>query len=118
MKGLIHEVVNISCNNGSFISVFGDEDPGILQVASRLFQIPEEALTSTFNISKLNVKYLKSRIQQNPSTERWLSYVIKTNNKSTYYNNIHSYLQFNTHAGQNKTYSIIENIEILIKIKK
>jgi len=67
LKGLIHEVVNISCNNGSFISVFGDEDPGILQVASRLFQIPEEALSSTFNTSKSNVKYLKYRIQQNPS---------------------------------------------------
>ena len=47
--------------------MFGDEDPGILQVASRLFQIPEEALTNTFNLSKLNLKYLKSRIQQNPS---------------------------------------------------
>jgi len=35
---------NIGCETAQFLAAFGNEDPGVEQIANRLFTLPDEAL--------------------------------------------------------------------------
>ena len=52
-QGLVHFVQNLGCTNATFLSAFGNEDPGTLTIISaNLFRINQQALMSTFNQSE------------------------------------------------------------------
>ena len=70
-QGLIHFEQNVGCTNATFLSSFSSEDPGVLQIVNRLFDIEfEEALTSTFNQDEQVINYLKKSIGVNPTMGR------------------------------------------------
>jgi quercetin dioxygenase-like cupin family protein len=52
-QGLVHFVQNLDCTNATFLSAFGNEDPGTLTlISANLFRINQQALMSTFNQSE------------------------------------------------------------------
>jgi len=65
--GLIHEEQNIGCEPATFISAFSSDDPGVLTISNRLFTLPEEALTSTFNITMSQVDQIRKNLPTNPA---------------------------------------------------
>ena len=67
-QGLIHYVQNMGCKNATFISAFNNEDPGVLTVLNRLFDIPLEALQSSFQISDQTLlQNIKNKLPPNPA---------------------------------------------------
>ena len=66
-QGLVHFVQNLDCINATFLSVFGSEDPGTLTVSTRLFNINQQALTSTFNQPEIVIDLIKVNIPNPPA---------------------------------------------------
>ena len=66
-QGLIHFEQNLGCTPARFLSSFSNEDPGVLTISTRLFDFPQQALTSTFSQSNNVINYLKSNLKVNPA---------------------------------------------------
>ena len=67
-KGLIHFEQNLGCKNAIFLSAFNHEDPGVVTLPNRLFEIPIQALTSSFNTTDADsLNQIKSKLVNNPS---------------------------------------------------
>ena len=47
---MVHEEQNIGCEPATFISAFSSDEPVVLTISNLLFTLPEESITSTFNI--------------------------------------------------------------------
>ena len=69
-QGLIHFEQNLECRNATFLSAFSSEDPGVLQITNRLFDINKEALSSSFNQVDTVIDYLKVSLGTNPAKGR------------------------------------------------
>ena len=67
-EGLIHFEQNLGCSNATFYSAFNSEDPGVLTLPNRLFEIPLQALTSSFNNTDTIINQLKSKLVSNPAS--------------------------------------------------
>jgi oxalate decarboxylase/phosphoglucose isomerase-like protein (cupin superfamily) len=66
-QGLIHFEQNLGCTNATFLSAFNHEDPGVLTITNRLFDIPTQALTSSFNTDEATIQNIKSKLSFNPA---------------------------------------------------
>ena len=69
-QGLIHFEQNLECTNATFLSAFSSEDPGVLQIMNRLFEINGEALTSTFNQAEAAIDFMRMSLGTNPAKGR------------------------------------------------
>ena len=69
-QGLVHFEQNLGCTPAVFLSSFGSEDPGVLQIANRLFDLPQQALTSTFNQDDTVINRLRASLPVNPAKGR------------------------------------------------
>ena len=52
---LSNEIYFKGCEPAIYFSALGNEDPGVLTVALRLFTLPEDALKSTFRLPKSKI---------------------------------------------------------------
>ena len=67
-QGLIHFEQNLGCTQATFLSAFNHEDPGVLTLPNRLFDIPMQALTSSFNTTdEASLNQIKSNLVKNPA---------------------------------------------------
>ena len=67
-QGLIHFEQNLGCTQATFLSAFNHEDPGVLTLPNRLFDIPIQALTSSFNTAdEATLNQIKNRLVHNPA---------------------------------------------------
>jgi len=66
-QGLIHFEQNLGCTNATFLSAFNHEDPGVQTLPNRLFDIPMQALTSSFNNDETTLAQIKSKLVHNPA---------------------------------------------------
>lgn len=69
-QGLIHFEQNLGCEEAVFLSAFSHEDPGVLTLSNRLFDLPIQALTSTFNQNGDVINAIKSNLGVNPAKGR------------------------------------------------
>lgn len=60
--GLVHYQQNLDCKPARYISALNSEDPGVLTVSTRLFDLPEEALAVAFNLVRSNIRSLKQNL--------------------------------------------------------
>ena len=66
-RGLVHFEQNLGCSEATFLSAFNHEDPGVVTIPNRLFDIPIQALTSSFNSTEDTINALKARLVSNPA---------------------------------------------------
>lgn len=66
-QGLIHFEQNLGCKNATFLSAFSSEDPGVLTITTRLFNINQQALTSSFNQNDKKINSIRSDLVENPA---------------------------------------------------
>ena len=52
----------------TFLSAFNHEDPGVVTLPNRLFDIPVQALTSSFNNDPVTLEKIKKRLVSNPAS--------------------------------------------------
>jgi hypothetical protein len=57
--------MNLDCKTAKYISVLNNEDPGVLTISNRLFELPVEALSATFDLPMNEINAIKDRL---PST--------------------------------------------------
>ena len=68
-RGLVHYQMNLDCKTAKYISVLNNEDPGVLTVLTRLFDIPLQALQSSFQISDQTLlQDIKNKLPPNPAS--------------------------------------------------
>lgn len=66
--GLVHYVQNLNCENVTFLATFSSEDPGVLTIAPRLFEITnQQVLTSTFNQPETVIDSIRLSVRPAPS---------------------------------------------------
>ena len=61
-QGLIHYNQNLDCEPAKFLSALNNEDPGVLMVSTRTFELPIEALTVTFNMNPDEIRQIKDAL--------------------------------------------------------
>lgn len=66
-QGLIHFEQNLGCTKAAFLAAFNSEDPGLLTLPNRLFTIPIQALTSSFNNTEEVINTLKEKFVRSPA---------------------------------------------------
>jgi oxalate decarboxylase/phosphoglucose isomerase-like protein (cupin superfamily) len=66
-RGHIHFEQNLGCSKATFLSAFNSEDPGVVTIPNRLYDIPIQALTSSFNNTEDVINQLKSKLVANPA---------------------------------------------------
>lgn len=66
-QGLIHFEQNLECKKSVFLSSFNNEDPGVVTITNRLFQLPMQTLTSSFNNSEFVINKLKNSLVNDPA---------------------------------------------------
>jgi oxalate decarboxylase/phosphoglucose isomerase-like protein (cupin superfamily) len=66
-RGLIHFEQNLSCKRAKFISALNNEDPGVITVSKRTFELPDEALQTTFILSESEIESIKEKLPNSPA---------------------------------------------------
>ena len=66
-QGLIHFEQNLACTKGIFLSAFTHEDPGALSLPNRLFSLPTQAITSSFNNNEETLKMIQDKLVVSPA---------------------------------------------------
>lgn len=66
-QGLIHYQQNVSCKPAKYISALNSEDPGVVTISSRLFELPDEALQATFALDRSRIRGIRDAIPAGPA---------------------------------------------------
>ena len=61
-KGLVHLQLNLDCQPAKFIAFLNHEDPGVLTLSTRMFEMPIEVLSATFDMPFNEIKKLKEKL--------------------------------------------------------
>jgi oxalate decarboxylase/phosphoglucose isomerase-like protein (cupin superfamily) len=69
-QGLVHFEQNNGCTRAVFLSAFSSEDPGVVTLSTRIFDLNQEALTSTFNQTDAVINSLRDSVRPNPAVDR------------------------------------------------
>jgi hypothetical protein len=69
-QGLIHYQQNLDCRPVEYISGFNSEDPGVVTVSQRLFQLPFEAVASALGTSDFDTVNLRNGLPASPAEGR------------------------------------------------
>lgn len=69
-EGLIHYQQNLGCGKVQFISGLNSEDPGVVTVTQRLFDLPLQAVSSSLNLVESDIFSIKTGLPLNPAQGR------------------------------------------------
>ena len=64
-QGNVHYQQNLSCRKAKYISAFNNEDPGVLTITNRLFTLPTESLSVSFNLDELQIQNIAVGLPSN-----------------------------------------------------
>ena len=78
-KGLVHYQQNLGCEPATYISALNSEDPGVLTISTRGFDLPNEALATSYGITKEEVIKIRPKLLDSPvrDEECWKTCNIK-----------------------------------------
>ena len=66
-QGYIHYELNLGCSPAKFISALNHEDPGVITISTRGFELPNIALQSTYILSDKEVEEIRSKLPSSPA---------------------------------------------------
>eukprot|EP00752_Nemacystus_decipiens_P001668 g1620.t1 len=69
-QGLIHYQQNLGCEPAAYLSALNSEDPGVVTVATRFFELPTEAIQATLNFEDSAVQSLIDSLPDAPAEAR------------------------------------------------
>lgn len=69
-QGLIHYQQNLGCEPVEYISGLNNEDPGVVTLPGRFFQLPFEAVASSLGTSDAETLSIRAGLPANPAEGR------------------------------------------------
>lgn len=69
-QGLIHYQQNLGCEPVDYISGLNNEDPGVVTLPERFFQLPFEAVASSLGTSDAETLSIRAGLPANPAEGR------------------------------------------------
>eukprot|EP00904_Undaria_pinnatifida_P006374 jgi/Undpi1/2867/HiC_scaffold_14.g06244.m1 len=69
-QGLIHYQQNLDCYPATFLAALNSEDPGVVTITTRFFELPSEAIQASLNVDDPTLKALISALPEAPAMAR------------------------------------------------
>eukprot|EP00904_Undaria_pinnatifida_P006376 jgi/Undpi1/2869/HiC_scaffold_14.g06246.m1 len=66
-QGLIHYQQNLDCYPATFLAALNSEDPGVVTITTRFFELPSEAIQASLNLDDPTLKALIASLPQAPA---------------------------------------------------
>ncbi|KAJ1454285.1 RmlC-like cupin domain-containing protein, partial [Pelagophyceae sp. CCMP2097] len=69
-QGLIHYQQNLGCKPATYISALNSEDPGVVTITTRFFELPPEAAADSLGVGDADVERLITGLPAGPAAGR------------------------------------------------
>ncbi|CAM9607934.1 unnamed protein product [Laminaria digitata] len=66
-QGLIHYQQNLDCEPATFLAALNSEDPGVVTITTRFFELPSEAIQASLNLDDPTLKALLAALPMAPA---------------------------------------------------
>eukprot|EP00904_Undaria_pinnatifida_P006373 jgi/Undpi1/2866/HiC_scaffold_14.g06243.m1 len=66
-QGLIHYQQNLSCFPVTYLAALNSEDPGVVTITTRFFELPSEAIQASLNVDDPTLKALLAALPEAPA---------------------------------------------------
>eukprot|EP00904_Undaria_pinnatifida_P006385 jgi/Undpi1/2877/HiC_scaffold_14.g06254.m1 len=66
-QGLIHYQQNLDCEPATFLAALNSEDPGVVTITTRFFELPSEAIQASLNFDDPTLKNLIASLPEAPA---------------------------------------------------